>query len=139
MKLAGIRVLDLSRFLPGPYLTMLMADHGAEVIKIESHQGEPTRQLGPAVAGHPVYFRNTQRGKLSLTLNLKYEEGREIFLRLAAQSDVLVESFRPGVMDRLGLGYQAVQEQAPGIIYCSLSVFGQTGPLSQRPGSVPIW
>ncbi len=133
MKLSGIRVLDLSRFLPGPYLTMLMADHGAEVIKIESHQGEPTRQLGPPVAGHPVYFRNTQRGKLSLTLNLKHDEGRKIFLLLAAQSDVLVESFRPGVMDRLGLGYQAVQEQAPGIIYCSLSAFGQTGPLSQRP------
>lgn len=133
MKLSGIRVLDLSRFLPGPYLTMLMADHGAEVIKIESHQGEPTRQLGPPVAGHPVYFRNTQRGKLSLTLNLKHDEGREIFLRLAAQSDVLVESFRPGVMDRLGLGYHAVQERAPGIIYCSLSAFGQTGPLSQRP------
>ena len=77
MKLSGIRVLDLSRFLPGPYLTMLMADHGAEVIKIESHQGEPTRQLGPPIAGHPVYFRNTQRGKLSLTLNLKHDEGRE--------------------------------------------------------------
>ena len=133
MKLSGIRVLDLSRFLPGPYLTMLMADHGAEVIKIESHQGEPTRQLGPPVAGHPVYFRNTQRGKRSITLNLKHDEGREIFLRLAAQSDVLVESFRPGVMDRLSLGYHAVQERAPGIIYCSLSAFGQTGPLSQRP------
>jgi len=133
MKLSGIRVLDLSRFLPGPYLTMQMADHGAEVIKIESHQGEPTRRLGPPVAGYPVYFRNTQRGKLSLTLNLKHDEGREIFLRLAAQSDVLVESFRPGVMDRLGLGYHAVQERAPGIIYCSLSAFGQTGPLSQRP------
>jgi crotonobetainyl-CoA:carnitine CoA-transferase CaiB-like acyl-CoA transferase len=133
MKLSGIRVLDLSRFLPGPYLTMVMADHGAEVIKIESHQGEPTRQLGPPVAGHLVYFRNTQRGKLSFTLNLKHAEGREIFLRLAAQSDVLVESFRPGVMDRLGLGYPAVQERAPGIVYCSLSAFGQTGPLRHRP------
>src|SRR5262245_23348671 len=120
MKLSEFRVLDLSRFLPGPYLTQLMADHGAEVIKIESPEGEPTRRLGLPVAGHPVYFRNTQRGKLSLTLNLKHEEGREIFLRLVAQSDVLVESFRPGVMDRLGLGYQAVREQAPGLIYCSL-------------------
>ena len=133
MKLSGLRVLDLSRFLPGPYLTMVMADHGAEVIKVESHQGEPTRQLGSPVGGHPVYFRNTQRGKLSLTLNLKHGEGREIFLRLAAQSDVLVESFRPGVMDRFGLGYPAVQKRAPAIIYCSLSAFGQTGPLSQRP------
>src|SRR5215468_9831255 len=125
MKLSGIRVLDLSRFLPGPYLTMLMADHGAEVIKIESPEGEPTRRLGPLVAGHPVYFRNTQRGKLSLTLNLKHEEGREILLRLAAQSVVLGDAVRPGVMDRLGLGYEAVHAQAPGLIYCSLSAFGQ--------------
>lgn len=133
MKLTGIRVLDLSRFLPGPYLTVVMADHGAEVIKIESHEGEPTRRLGPPVVGHSVYFRNTQRGKLSLTLNVKRDEGREIFLRLAEQSDVLVESFRPGVMERLGLGYPAVQERAPRIIYCSLSAFGHTGPLRQRP------
>src|SRR2546428_13188922 len=133
MNLSGMRVLDLSRFLPGPYLTMVMADHGAEVIKVESHQGEHICELGFPGGGPPVYFRNTQRGKLSLTLNPKHGEGREIFLRLAAQSDVLVESFRPGVMDRFGLGYQAVQKRAPAIIYCSLSAFGQTGPLSQPP------
>src|SRR5262249_48787907 len=133
MKLSGLRVLDLSRFLPGPYLAMMMADHGAEVIKIESQQGEPRRRLGPLLGGHFVYFRNTQRGKLSFTLNLKSDEGREIFLRLAEQSDVLLESFRPGVMDRLGLGYQTVQARAPGLIYCALSAFGQTGALSQRP------
>jgi crotonobetainyl-CoA:carnitine CoA-transferase CaiB-like acyl-CoA transferase len=133
MKLSGLRVLDLSRFLPGPYLAMMMADHGAEVIKVESHEGEPTRRLGPLLDEHSVYFRNTQRGKLSLTLNLKSDEGREIFLRLAEQADVLIESFRPGVMDRLGLGFHTVQARAPRLIYCALSAFGQTGPLSQRP------
>ncbi len=133
MKLEGIRVLDLSRFLPGPYVGQMMADHGAEVIKIESHEGEPTRRLGPEIAGHPAYFRNTQRGKLSLRLNLKLDEGREIFLRLAERSDVVIDSFRPGVVDRLGIGYGAVREHAPGIVYCSLSAFGQTGPHASRP------
>lgn len=133
MKLDGIRVLDLSRFLPGPWIGLTMADHGAEVIKIESHEGEPTRRLGPAIKGHPAYFRNTQRGKLSLKLNLKMDEGREIFLRLAESSDVVIDSFRPGVVDRLGIGYEAVRARAPGIVYCSLSAFGQDGPLAQRP------
>lgn len=133
MKLDGIRVLDLSRFLPGPWVGLTMADHGAEVIKIESHEGEPTRRLGPPIAGFPAYFRTTQRGKLSMTLNLKTDEGREIFMQLAEQSDVIIDSFRPGVMDRLGLGYEAVRTRAPQIVYCSLSAFGQTGPLSQRP------
>lgn len=133
MKLEGVRVLDLSRFLPGPWIGMTMADHGAEVIKIESHEGEPTRRLGPPIEGFPAYFRNTQRGKQSLTLNLKAEEGREIFFKLAETADVIIESFRPGVMDRLGLGYEAVRERAPRIVYCSLSAFGQTGPLALRP------
>jgi crotonobetainyl-CoA:carnitine CoA-transferase CaiB-like acyl-CoA transferase len=133
MKLDGIRVLDLSRFLPGPYVGQMMADHGAEVIKVESHEGEPTRRLGPEINGHPAYFRNTQRGKLSLRLNLKAEEGLEIFLRLAQQTDVIIESFRPGVVDRLGIGYGAVRERNPGIVYCSLSAFGQTGPHAERP------
>ncbi|MCC7487704.1 MAG: CoA transferase [Burkholderiales bacterium] len=133
MKLEGVHVLDLSRFLPGPWIGLTMADHGAEVIKIESHEGEPTRRLGPPIEGFPAYFRNTQRGKKSLTLNLKSEEGREIFFRLAEEADVIVESFRPGVVDRLGIGYAAVKERAPRIVYCSLSAFGQTGPLAQRP------
>jgi crotonobetainyl-CoA:carnitine CoA-transferase CaiB-like acyl-CoA transferase len=134
MKLDGIRVLDLSRFLPGPWIGQTMADHGAEVVKVESHEGEPTRRLGPAIeGGHPAYFRNTQRGKLSLRLNLKLDEGREIFLRLAESSDVVIDSFRPGVVDRLGIGYDAVRARAPGIVYCSLSAFGQHGPLAQRP------
>ena len=133
MKLDGIRVLDLSRFLPGPYMGALMADHGAEVIKVESFEGEPTRKLGPPIKGHSVYFRNTQRGKLSLRLNLRAAEGLEIFLRLAEQSDVIIDSFRPGVVDRLGIGYEAVRKRNAGIVYCSLSAFGQDGSLSQRP------
>ena len=133
LKLDGVRVLDLSRFLPGPWVGLTMADHGAEVIKIESLEGEPTRRLGPPVKGFPAYFRNTQRGKLSMTLNLKSEEGREIFLKLAERSDVIIDSFRPGVMNRLGLGYETVRARAPRIVYCSLSAFGQTGPLAQRP------
>ncbi|MDA0823240.1 MAG: CaiB/BaiF CoA-transferase family protein [Proteobacteria bacterium] len=133
MKLNGIKVLDLSRFLPGPYMGLLMADHGAEVIKIENFEGEPTRHLGPKVAGFSAYFRNTQRGKLSLRLNLKANEGRDIFLQLADQTDVIIDSFRPGVVDRLDIGYAAISERNPRIIYCSLSAFGQEGSLAQRP------
>ena len=133
MKLEGIRVLDLSRFLPGPWMGLTLADHGAEVIKIESHEGEPTRRLGKQIKGFTAYFRNTQRGKLSMTLNLKSDAGREIFIQLAQESDVIIDSFSPGVMARLGLGYDAVKARAPRIVYCSLSAFGQTGPLAQRP------
>ncbi len=132
MKLEGIRVLDLSRFLPGPWISLAMADHGAEVVKIESHEGEPSRRIGHAVAGHTPYFRNTQRGKQSMTLNLKAPEGKEIFLRLAEQSDVVIDSFAPGVMGRLGLDYEAVSRRAPRIVYCSLSAFGQGGAWAQR-------
>lgn len=133
MKLEGIKVLDLSRFLPGPWVGMMMADHGAEVIKVESAAGEPTRQLGRPLAGFSAYFRNTQRGKQSLVLDLKADEGKEIFKRLLAESDVVIDSFRPGVMDRLGLGYETARAINPGIVYCSLSAFGQDGPLAQRP------
>ena len=132
MKLDGIRVLDLSRFLPGPWISLAMADHGAEVVKIESHEGEPTRKIGHPVAGHTPYFRNTQRGKQSMTLNLKAPEGKEIFLKLAETSDVVIDSFAPGVMGRLGLDYDAVARRAPRIVYCSLSAFGQTGKWAQR-------
>lgn len=133
MKLEGLRVLDLTRFLPGPHAALTMADHGAEVIRVESFEGEPTRRLGTPVRGHTAYFRNTQRGKLSVRLNLKAHAGREIFLRLAETADVVIESFRPGVVDRLGIGYAAVNARHAGIVYCSLSAFGQTGPLAARP------
>jgi crotonobetainyl-CoA:carnitine CoA-transferase CaiB-like acyl-CoA transferase len=134
MKLEGIRVLDLSLFLPGPHLTMMMADHGAEVIKIEPYpHGEPARHAPYKKAGHSVWFRNTNRGKKSVRLNLKDPRGKEILLKLAEKADVFVESFRPGVLDRLGVGYAAVAARAPQIIYCSISAFGQTGRYSKKP------
>lgn len=133
MKLNGVKVLDLSRFLPGPYMGMLLADHGAQVIKIENKNGEPTRNFGAKIGGFTTYFRNTQRGKRSLKLNLKHEEGVEIFLRLAEQADIIIDSFRPGVVGRLGIGYSIVSDRNPGIVYCSLSAFGQSGEMADRP------
>ena len=134
MKLDGVRVIDLSLFLPGPQMTLMMADQGAEVIKVENPaEGEPSRHIGLAKAGHTVWFRNTHRGKRSLALNLKTEAGREILLKLAETADVLVESFRPGVVDRLGISYDVVKRRAPRLVYCSISAFGQTGPLRDKP------
>ncbi|MBL8380831.1 MAG: CoA transferase [Burkholderiales bacterium] len=133
MKLAGVKVVELSQFLPGPHLTMMMADHGAEVIKVEPFSGEPARELGLFEGGQSVWYRNTHRGKKSLRLNLKDARGRDILLRLCENADVLVESFRPGVVDRLGIGYDAVAARAPQIIYASLSAFGQKGRYRDRP------
>ena len=134
MKLEGIRVLDLSRFLPGPHLAMMMADHGADVIKIEDpRSGDPARAIGPAEGGHTVYFRNANRGKRSLAVDLKSEAGHEAFMRLAGSADVILETFRPGVVDRLGIGYDAVRARAPQIVYASISAFGQSGPYRDRP------
>ena len=134
MKLEGLRVIDLSLFLPGPMLTQTMADHGAEVIKVETvDEGEPSRNIGLKRDGVSVWFVNTHRGKKSLTLNLKTAEGVEILMRLAERADVLVEAFRPGVVDRLGIGYRAVAERAPKIVYASIAAFGQTGPYVRRP------
>jgi len=134
MKLSGLKVLDLSLFLPGPMVTLMMADHGADVIKIEpTGAGEPTRGIGEVKNGLSVYFRNTQRGKRSIQLDLKAPEGQAVFQRLAAEADVLIEAYRPGVADRLGVGYEAVRSANPGIVYCSLSAFGQDNRHSQRP------
>jgi crotonobetainyl-CoA:carnitine CoA-transferase CaiB-like acyl-CoA transferase len=133
MKLEGIRVVDLSLFLPGPAMTQVMADHGAEVIKVESPEGEPNRKIGPEREGISVYFANTHRGKKSLVLDLKQAAGVEALLRLAETADVFVESFRPGVVDRLGVGHRAVAARAPQIVYVSISAFGQTGPYRDRP------
>lgn len=133
MKLSGIRVLDLSLFLPGPHLTMMMADHGAEVISLEPPGGEPVRQIGLQQNGASVWFRNVYRGKKSINLNLKSTAGKEAFLKLCATADVLIEAFRPGVMARLGLDYQAVKAVNPGIVYCSISAFGQDGPKALKP------
>jgi crotonobetainyl-CoA:carnitine CoA-transferase CaiB-like acyl-CoA transferase len=134
VKLAGLRVIDLSLFLPGPYLTLALADHGAEVIKIEPPgEGDPTRHLGPKDGGATVYFRNLNRGKKSVVLDLKSPQDREALLRLCESADVFVESFRPGVVDRLGVGYEQVRSRNPRIVYCSISAFGQQGPYRDRP------
>jgi len=133
MKLDGIRVLDLSLFYPGPLLTQTMADHGAEVIDVEPPGGEHARHIGPGFDGLSVWYRNMHRGKRSLCLDLKQDAGRDLLLRLAANADVFVEGFRPGVVDRLGVGYEAVRAVNPKIVYCSISAFGQTGPLAKLP------
>jgi crotonobetainyl-CoA:carnitine CoA-transferase CaiB-like acyl-CoA transferase len=133
MKLEGIRVVDLSQFLPGPHFTMMMADHGAEVIRVEPLSGEPTRDIGSRQGNASVWFRNTHRGKKSVVLDLKRPEGVAAFMRLAVSADVIVESFRPGVVDRLGIGYKSVSAINPGIVYASIAAYGQTGPMAQRP------
>lgn len=133
MKLEGIKVLDLSQFLPGPHFTMMMADHGADVIRIESPEGEPTRNIGARQDGQSVWFRNTHRGKRSVVLNLKQPQAVAAFMQLARDADVIVEAFRPGVVDRLGIGYAQVKAVNPRIVYCSIAAFGQTGPYAKRP------
>jgi len=136
MKLSGLRVLDLSQFLPGPHLTMTMADHGADVIMIEPPDGagEPSRALGARTKdGASVWFRNIARGKRSLKLNLKDAAGRDLFLKLAAKTDVVVEAFRPGVAKRLGVDYEAVSAINPRVVYCAITAFGQNGPYRDRP------
>ncbi|HKU45778.1 MAG TPA: CoA transferase [Burkholderiales bacterium] len=134
MKLQGIRVVDLSLFLPGPYLTLMLADHGAEVIKVEPPgEGEPTRHLGLSDGPSTVYFRSLNRGKKSVVMDLKKPEEREALLRICENADVFVESFRPGVVERLGVGYEQVRARNPRIVYCSISAFGQQGPLRDRP------
>jgi len=133
MKLQGLRVIDLSRFLPGPYLTQALADHGAQVIKIEEPDGDPSRHIGPADGPSTVFFRNLNRGKQSIALNLKDPAQRARLLNLCDSADVFVETFRPGVIERLGVGYEVLRARNPGIVYCSISAFGQTGPYRARP------
>jgi crotonobetainyl-CoA:carnitine CoA-transferase CaiB-like acyl-CoA transferase len=134
MKLSGIRVIDLSVFLPGPYLTLAMADHGAEVIKIEAPgEGDPGRHIGLSDGPSTVFFRNLNRGKKSVVLDLKDFRQRDALLSLAETADVFVESFRPGAVDRLGVGYDAVRARNPRIVYCSISAFGQDSEWRDRP------
>ena len=133
--LNGIKVLDLSRVLAGPYCTMTLSDLGAEIIKVEiPGRGDDTRGFPPYVNGVSSYFMSINRGKKSLTLNLKTNEARDILYKITKQVDVVVENFRPGVTNRLGIDYQKLQEINPNIIYCSISSFGQTGPYAQWPG-----
>ena len=132
-KLDGIRVVDLSQFLPGPMLTMMMADQGAEVVKIEPPAGDPARAMAPFEAGQSVWFRNLNRGKRSVVLDLKSDAGRDALWRLIDGADVLVEGFRPGVMTRLGFDYATVAARNPRIVYCSISAFGQSGAMAHHP------
>ncbi|MFW6412617.1 MAG: CaiB/BaiF CoA transferase family protein [Oceanicaulis sp.] len=136
MKLAGLKVIDLSAFLPGPHLTLTMADHGADVVMIEpaNETGEPTREIGWKTAdGVSVWFRNIARGKRSLKLNLKDEDGRRLLHTLAKEADVVVEAFRPGVAARLGADYATLSAINPRLVYCSISAFGQEGDYAQKP------
>jgi crotonobetainyl-CoA:carnitine CoA-transferase CaiB-like acyl-CoA transferase len=136
MKLEGLRVLDLSQFLPGPHLTMTMADHGADVIMVEPKNGvgEPVRAMGTRDAdGTAVWFRNIARGKRGIALDLKDKDDLAAFFVLADGADVIVEAFRPGVVKRLGIGYETVAARNPRIVYCSISAFGQTGPWVLKP------
>ena len=134
--LEGIRILDLTRVLSGPYCTMLLGDLGAEVIKVERPgEGDDTRSFAPPFQGdQAAYFLSVNRNKKSITLDMKNEQGKEILWRLLDLSDVLVENFRPGAMERLGFGYEAVTNRRPAIIYCSISGFGDSGPQKDRPG-----
>jgi formyl-CoA transferase len=134
--LEGIRVIDLTRVVAGPYCTMMLGDLGAEVIKIEQPgKGDDSRAFAPPYQGdEATYFLSVNRNKKSLTLDLKSAAGREILERLIASADVLVENFRPGVMDRLGFAYAAVKQRRPSLIYCSISGFGATGPFKDRGG-----
>lgn len=133
--LHGLRVLDLTRLLPGPLATQHLADYGAEVIKIEdTGAGDYARTMGAMNGDTSFFYQIVNRGKKSLRLDLKRDEGRALFLRLVETADVVVEGFRPGVMDKLGVGYAALAQRNPKIVLCSISGYGQTGPYAQRAG-----
>ena len=131
--LSGLRILDLTRVLAGPFCTMMLADMGAEVIKIEQPgRGDDTRHFAPFKNGESAYYMNLNRGKQGVTLDLK--AGRELFLDLVKTADVVVENYRPGTMDKLGLGYDTLKDVNPRLVYAAVSGFGDTGPYRLRPG-----
>jgi len=135
--LEGIRVLDFSRVLAGPYCTMVLGDLGADIVKVERDGvGDDLRQWGPPFTpdGESTYFLSVNRNKRSVVLDLKTESGRDLALKLVRQSDVLVENFRPGVMEAVGLGYEQLKQINPRLVYCSITGYGTTGPLADRPG-----
>ena len=136
LPLNGVRILDVSRLVPGAYASQMMADFGADVVKIEEPgSGDYSRSMQPSgPGGMGLYFLALNRNKRSMTLNLKSEQGREIFLHMVGKADVVLESFRPGVLERLGLGYEQLKEKNRGIIYCAISGYGQEGPYQQRAG-----
>ena len=133
--LDGIRILDLSSYIAGPFAAMLLADMGAAVVKIENtNGGDPFRKWAQEPRMYSPLFRSYNRNKRSMTLNLRDPEGKAIFLKMAADADVVIENYRPGVMDRLELGYERLKDLNPRLIYCGISAFGQTGPYRERPG-----
>lgn len=138
--LDGLKIIDLTRVLGGPYCTMVLADHGAEVIKVEPPQGDEVRDWGPPFHAHEdgtrdaSYFIGVNRNKKSLGLDLSHEEGRAVLLRLLQDADVLVENFKPGTMERWGIGYDTLQQRFPRLIHCRISGFGASGPLGGYPG-----
>jgi len=135
LPLDHIRVLDLTRLLPGPYCTQLLADFGAEVIKVEDPEiGDYARWYKPKLGQHSAMFVSLNRNKKSVALNLKDEHDRQTFLELVKTADVLVESFRPGVMDRLGVGYKTLKTIQPQLVYCAITGYGQMGPYKNKPG-----
>lgn len=129
--LKGVKVIDFTNYLPGPYATLRLAELGAEIIKVEPPKGDPARHTGIFKQGSGLVFLANNRQKKSISLNLKQKEGVDTALKLIAKADVVLESFRPGVMEKLGLGYEAVQKVKPDIIYCSISGYGQEGVLSK--------
>jgi crotonobetainyl-CoA:carnitine CoA-transferase CaiB-like acyl-CoA transferase len=138
--LAGIRVLDLSRLLPGGFCSLLLADYGADVLKVEDTglgdyiRWAPPQHPGVEPSAASALFLSLNRGKRSIRLNLKVSEGRDVLLRLVREHDVLLESFRPGVLDRLGVGYERLRQEHPGLVYCAITGYGQAGPDRDRPG-----
>src|SRR3954454_19308716 len=138
--LAGVRVLDLTRLLPGGFCTGLLADFGADVLKVEDTglgdyvRWAPPRYEGAEPSAASALFLSLNRNKRSIRVNLKTDAGREVLLRLVREADVLVEGFRPGVMDRLGVGYERLREENPGLVYCAITGYGQDGPYRDRSG-----
>lgn len=137
--LEGVKILDLSQIMAGPLSSMILGDLGAEVIKIEPPEGDAARSMGDTfLGGQSDYLLSLNRNKRSMVIDLKKEEGRKVFYRLALEADILLENFRPGTVEKLGVDYATLSRMNPGIIYCSVSGFGQRGPYSDRPAMDPI-
>lgn len=134
LPLEGMRVLDLSQVMAGPYCSMVLGDLGAEVVKVESLEGDSTRRFEPLVNGESYCFAVLNRNKKSLAVDMRTPAGRDVILKLAARSDIVLENFRPGVVAKLGIGYDSLREVKPDLIYASMSGFGQTGPYGRKGG-----
>ena len=132
--LSGLTVLDFSTLLPGPLATLMLAEAGARVVKVERPGGEDMRRFPPFFSGGSALYAMLNRGKEAIFLDLKTEQGRAAALDLATSADIVVEQFRPGVMDRLGLGYAALAARNPRLVYCSISGYGQSGPRAGEAG-----